>query len=241
MSLKNILMRFIYPNRYSSEAFCKYLRSKGCEVGKNTYFFNPISTEVDVNRGKFIEIGDNCKIAAGVIIVAHDYSWEVVRKTYHEILPNGGKKIKIGNNVFIGKNAIIMRGVEIGDNCIIGAGSVVTKSVPSNTVCAGNPAHVITSLEEYYKKNKDNLIENAAYDFKVFYDKMHRVPEISETGHFMVLFLERNDENLNNYFSKLTFKGDDRKEVIEDFMNTKPVFKNYEEYVEFMKNKFEIK
>lgn len=51
--------------------------------------------------------------------------------------------IIIGNNVWIGMNSIIMRGVSIGDNTIIGAGSIVTKDIPSNVIAAGNPCKII--------------------------------------------------------------------------------------------------
>jgi acetyltransferase-like isoleucine patch superfamily enzyme len=52
--------------------------------------------------------------------------------------------IKIGNDVFIGANSIILKGVFIGDRVIIGAGSVVTKSIPNDEVWAGNPARKIS-------------------------------------------------------------------------------------------------
>ena len=48
--------------------------------------------------------------------------------------------VKIGNNVWIGMNAVILKGVTIGDNSVVAAGSVVTKPVAPNTVVAGNPA-----------------------------------------------------------------------------------------------------
>src|SRR4051812_8281770 len=48
--------------------------------------------------------------------------------------------VKIGDNVWIGMNAVILKGVTIGDNSVVAAGSVVTKDVPANTIVAGNPA-----------------------------------------------------------------------------------------------------
>lgn len=51
--------------------------------------------------------------------------------------------VRIGDNVWIGMNSIVMRGVTIGDNVIIGAGSVVTKDIPPNCVAAGVPCKII--------------------------------------------------------------------------------------------------
>lgn len=53
------------------------------------------------------------------------------------------KPVTIGNNVWIGANAIILKGVSIGSGSVIAAGSVVTKDVPNNCVVAGNPAKVV--------------------------------------------------------------------------------------------------
>lgn len=58
------------------------------------------------------------------------------------------RPIKIGNNVWIGMNAVILPGVELGDNVVVGAGSVVTKSFPSGVTIAGNPARVISSSKK---------------------------------------------------------------------------------------------
>src|SRR5947208_16462998 len=51
--------------------------------------------------------------------------------------------VMIADNVWIGMNAVILKGVTIGENSVVAAGSVVTKSVESNTVVAGNPAVVV--------------------------------------------------------------------------------------------------
>lgn len=62
------------------------------------------------------------------------------------------KEVKIGNDVWIGGNAVINLGVTIGDNVVIGSGSVVTKDIPSNVVAAGNPCKVIREITQ---KDKD--------------------------------------------------------------------------------------
>lgn len=56
------------------------------------------------------------------------------------------KPIKVGNNVWVGGNVVVLPGVNIGDNVVIGAGSVVTKDIPSNTVAVGNPCMVIKNI-----------------------------------------------------------------------------------------------
>ena len=55
--------------------------------------------------------------------------------------------IVIEDNVWIGANATILKGVTIGRNSLIGAGSVVVKSIPENVIAAGNPCRVIKSLD----------------------------------------------------------------------------------------------
>lgn len=54
--------------------------------------------------------------------------------------------IVIGDDVFVGANNIILKGVNIGDRAIIGAGSVVTKNIPSDEIWAGNPIKKIKSI-----------------------------------------------------------------------------------------------
>lgn len=232
--IKQLIRKIIYPNNYSSEALCNYLRKMGCEVGDDTYFFNAPSIKIDTNRKDYIKIGNKCKITDGVRIICHDYCWEVFRSVYNEILPSGGKCITIGDNVFIGNRAIILRGVTIGNNAIIGADAVVTKDVPANTIVAGNPARIISSLDQYYHKLKNNLLENATYEAKVFYEKYNRIPSIEETGYFMTIFLERTEENVDKYIRSLSFKGDNKEEVIDTFLKTTPIFNGYEEYYNYM-------
>jgi acetyltransferase-like isoleucine patch superfamily enzyme len=56
------------------------------------------------------------------------------------------RPVIIGDNVWIGMHAIILKGVTIGENSVVAAGAVVTKSVPANCVVAGNPAAIVRQL-----------------------------------------------------------------------------------------------
>ncbi len=69
------------------------------------------------------------------------------------------KPTKIGNNVWIGENVVILAGAEIGDGCVIGAGSIITKKIPKNTIVVGNEI-LIKSYNT--KENKwEPLMKNA--------------------------------------------------------------------------------
>lgn len=94
-----------------------------------------------------IIIGDNVKIGGGCEIYDTDFhslDYLKRRKTLDDSIKSS--PIKIGNDVFIGANSLILKGVEIGDCSIIGAGSVITKSVPKNEIWAGNPARFIRKI-----------------------------------------------------------------------------------------------
>ncbi len=92
-----------------------------------------------LNTSSEIDVYDSISIGLGTIISSNCY---ITDSDQHDVIHNGAlkprtKPVKIGRNVWIGRNVIILKGVEIGDNAIIGAGSVVTKSVPANTLFTG--------------------------------------------------------------------------------------------------------
>ncbi|HRO75148.1 MAG TPA: DapH/DapD/GlmU-related protein [Crocinitomicaceae bacterium] len=112
------------------------------------YYNKGMNSTVDV-LSDLVEIGDKFISAPGSIILAHDAS---------TIIHCGKSRVEktiIGNNVFLGANAVVLPGVCIGDNVIIGAGSVVTKDVPSNMIAVGNPARVVSTVKEYIAKCKE--------------------------------------------------------------------------------------
>lgn len=103
-----------------------------------------------------IYVGDKVMFAPNVTVATagHPINPELRYQAMQYNIP-----VHIGNNVWIGANAVVLPGVTIGDNSVIGAGSVVTKDIPANVVAVGNPCRVIREIGEhdkiyYYKDRK---------------------------------------------------------------------------------------
>jgi acetyltransferase-like isoleucine patch superfamily enzyme len=126
-----------------------YLRSLGVKVGQDCRIYGR-PEEVFGSEPYLCRLGNHVSITSGVRFVSHDGGVWVFRQEYPDLDVFG--RITVGNNVFIGLNAIILPGVTIGDNVVIGAGSVITRDIPANCVAAGVPARVITSLDKYRQK-----------------------------------------------------------------------------------------
>lgn len=203
--IKQLVNKLLYPNTYSSSAYIKYLKSKGAKIGEGTLFISPKETIVDDQKLKFIEVGNECCIARGVIILAHDWSYSVIAKAYKDA-PGKQRVTRIGNNVFIGMNSIILMGADIGDNVIIGAGSVVSGKVESNSVYAGNPAKKICTLEEHYMKLKLGFEDSARIFANRFKEIEGRFPRIDEMELYKALFIDKTEENMEKYFNNSKIK-----------------------------------
>lgn len=101
-------------------------------IGNGTY----LNRNTEIVAARSVSIGRDCKIARDVIIMDTD----------QHALPNGrlvAEPVVIGDRVWIGARAIVLKGVSIGHDAVIGAGSVVTRDVPPGAVAAGVPARVL--------------------------------------------------------------------------------------------------
>ncbi|MCI7575393.1 MAG: acyltransferase [Bacteroidales bacterium] len=143
----------------TAKGYEAWLRKSGVEIGTNFRLYNHKTISIDTSSPGLLKIGNNVAITANVTILTHDFCSWVFRNLYNDYIP-GRKKVVIGNNVYIGQRAMILKGVTIGDNVIIAAGSVVTKDVPSNSVVAGVPAKILSSLDVYYQKRKQNMLSD---------------------------------------------------------------------------------
>ena len=113
-----------------------------------------IGRNVQIRSCKHVSIGSYVTIAANVII--QDNNIHPVCPAFNKVRMQVSEDsdlhlwkwssvapVTIGDNVWVGENARICKGVTIGENCVIGANFVVTKDVPANCVAVGNPARVV--------------------------------------------------------------------------------------------------
>ncbi len=89
-----------------------------------------------ISAFKKVELGENVRCGANTFITDSDW---------HLDDPRSGEpsEVIIGDNVWLGLNVVVLKGVHIGENSVIGAGSVVTKDIPSNVIAAGSPCKII--------------------------------------------------------------------------------------------------
>ena len=105
------------------------------EIGNNCGFSGTV-----IGACRFIKLGNNVRCGANTLITDSDWHLDDSRVS-------DAKDVKIGDNVWLGINTVVLKGVSIEDNTIIGANSIVTKSIPSNVIATGNPCKVISQLK----------------------------------------------------------------------------------------------
>lgn len=161
MSFRDFLKRLAYGQRASSKSYINHLRSLGMVIGENTAIYSPTHCVIDLTRPWMVEIGSNVSITQNVTILTHGYDWSVFKGRDGDVLGSAGH-VHIGDNVFIGMGATILKGVTIGDNVVIGAGSLINKDVPDNCVVVGNPQRVVCSIDDYLEKRREAQLSEAA-------------------------------------------------------------------------------
>lgn len=116
---------------------------ENCEMGDMTHI-------VAHNR---VEIGNNVLIASKCFISDTNHgNYKGDNQDNPQIPPNERKlftkPVKIGDNVWIGENVVILAGADVGDGCIIGANSVVAGKFKNNSIIVGTPARIVKTWNE---------------------------------------------------------------------------------------------
>ena len=112
------------------------------EIGAKTV----IGQECTISAYQHVRIGEQCVIADRAMFIDFDHGVvEVERPIRRQGIYK--RDVRVGNNVWIGYGACVLRGVSVGDNAVIGTNSVVTRDVPANAVVGGIPARILRMRE----------------------------------------------------------------------------------------------
>lgn len=143
---------------FASLLRAKHLLSRCAEFGTNVRLRMPVTIYQPerLRLGSFVEIGENVilragggltignrvLIAAGAAIVTAGHPISLPRWSKVELAP-----VTIGDDVWIGVNAVVLPGVSVGNGVVVAAGAVVTENVPPNVVVGGVPARILRNVE----------------------------------------------------------------------------------------------
>jgi acetyltransferase-like isoleucine patch superfamily enzyme len=112
------------------------------EIGEKTV----MGQECTISAYQHVRIGEECVIADRAMFIDFDHGIVEVERPIR-LQGIYKRDVEVGNNVWIGYGACVLRGVSVGDNSVIGTNAVVTKDVPANAVVAGIPARIIRMRE----------------------------------------------------------------------------------------------
>lgn len=246
--LRSFIKSLVYGSKATSESYIKHLRNIGVKIGDDCTFFAPMKTLVDEQYPWMITIGDNVQITEGVKILTHDYSWSVLKTLkpkksagegyepgpHHEgVVLGASGHVIIGNNVFIGMNAIVLRDVVIGDDVVIGAGAVVSKDCPSGGVYAGNPAHRVADIGSFYEKRLSCQLAEAKELARAYEERYGKRPGPEVFHEYFMLFSNNPDALASETFMsqmQLCGNGDASADYIRAVKAPFSTFDKFERY-----------
>lgn len=113
-------------------------------IGDNSKFSGAV-----IGAAEQVTIGEDVLVGANAFIT--DFDWHNIDPGRRMENCDSYSPVTIKNNVWIGMNALILKGVTIGENSVIGANSVVVRDIPANVIAAGNPCKVVKELNQISK------------------------------------------------------------------------------------------
>lgn len=232
----NFIRTKILKTRISSEELLDRLRSRGAKIGEDVYIYSTGKTLIDSTSPWLLTIGDHVRITEGVKILTHDYSWSVLKGIEADGVEPGAvlgcqRPVEIGSRVFIGMNAVITCGVKIGDDVVIGAGSVVTRDCPSRAVYAGNPAKLIMSIEEFYKRRQARQFEEARRIALSYRERLGGEPGEDIFSEYFMLFCDLEAAEKNEIFKAQMGRMGSYEETAVYMKNHAPMFPDFESFL----------
>jgi maltose O-acetyltransferase len=135
--------------RLRGEVDIEALIERGLQIGANVYVA-PWCL-IDPVFAYLITIGDGCRLAPRVHVLAHDATSRDALG-YTRLAP-----VHIGCRVFVGADTLVLPGATIGDDTVIGAGSLVSSDIPAGSLAVGRPARVVGDTRDLFERRKARI------------------------------------------------------------------------------------
>ncbi len=236
--LKRIRRWVLYGDRADALTYARRLNRMGARIDESIEMAVPESVRLDETTPYLLEIGKNVYMAEGIRIMTHDASWLVMKGEDGVIRGNIGP-VKIGNNVFLGINSVILCNTSICDNVIIGAGAVVSTSIRTPGVYAGNPARLVIPLEAMKGIRESRQIKDAYVIARQYYEQYRTKPPREIFNEYFWIFEERREEALCQAYKVQMENCGNYAQSMKSFLDSEPDFQGYDAFWDWCRKKME--
>jgi maltose O-acetyltransferase len=143
--------------RLRGEIDMEALVERGLQLGSNVYvapwcLIDPVFPFL-------ISIGDGCRLAPRVHVLAHDATSREALG-YTRLAP-----VHIGRRVFVGADTLVLPGVTIGDDTVVGAGSLVSSDIPAGSLAVGRPARLVGNTRDLFERRRARIEAGPRFAF----------------------------------------------------------------------------
>ena len=226
----------LYGPRSDSLAYVRRMNRLGAQIDESLSMSTPESVFLDDTSPWLLTIGKGVRLAAGVKILTHDASWLVLQGA-DGVIRGHMAPTRIGSNVFVGMNSIILCGVTICDNVIIGVNSVVDRSIREPGVYSGVPARRTAELEQFQTLREAMQPREALTLAREYFRRFGKKPPQEIFHEYFWLFAPRNLETLPAVFLQKLEENGNFEQSRAAFLASQPDFAGYDDFWRWCREK----
>lgn len=233
----NRLRKFcIYGPRGDTCCYIRRMNRLGANIDESLHMPTPESVFLDDTSPWLLTIGKNVGLAAGVKVLTHDASW-LVLKGVDGVIRGHMAPTRIGNNVFIGMNSIVLCGVTICDNVVVGVNSVVDRSIREPGIYSGVPARRTAGLQEFQTLREAVQLREALALAREFFRRFGTKPPQEAFHEYFWLFAPRKLETLPAAFLQKMEENGNFEQTCAAFLASQPDFDGYDAFWDWCREK----
>ena len=228
----------LYGPRSDARSYIRQMNRLGADIDESLSMATPESVFLDDTSPWMLTIGKNVCLAAGVKVLTHDASW-LVLKGVDGAVRGHMAPTRIGSNVFVGMNSVILCGVSICDNVIIGVNSVVDSSIREPGIYSGVPARRVAGLEQYRTLREAMQPREAFAIAKEYHRRFGEKPPQEIFHEYFWLFAPRDLNGLPPVFLRKLEENGNFEQSKEAFLASEPDFDGYDAFWDWCRKKIE--